>query len=54
MVIDTQGPIVAVSTSWYRVWEAVEATVAFCVRKGKGGTIKVDSKSSYTRSSFHD
>ena len=54
MVIDTQGPDVGVVTSWRKVWLAVEATVALCVRNDKGGTLKVPSKSSSNRLSFHD
>ncbi|KAM0794012.1 hypothetical protein BDR22DRAFT_877166 [Usnea florida] len=46
VVIDTQGPDVAVSATWANVWLAVEATVALCVRNGKGGTLKVPEQSS--------
>ena len=53
-MIDTQGPDVAVSATWHGVWLAVEATVALCVRNGKGGTLEVPSKSSSNRLSFHD
>ena len=54
MVIDTQGLDVPVSSTWYYVWTAVEATVALCVRKGKGGMGKGQSKSSSNILSFHD
>ena len=54
MVIDTRGPDVAVVTAWREVWLAVEATVALCVSNGKGGTSKVQSKSSSDRLSFHE
>ena len=49
MVIDTAGPDLVVVTEWRLVWLAVEATVAFCVRKGNGGTIKVKSESFKSR-----
>ena len=52
MVIDTAGLARAVTTTWREVWLAVEATVALCVRNGKGGITKIESKSSSKRLSF--
>lgn len=39
VVINTEGP--TVKSSWEKVWESIEATVALCVRAGKGGRSKV-------------
>ncbi len=39
VVIDTEGP--TIRARWWDVWQAIEATVAVCVRDGKGGKSKV-------------
>ena len=38
-VIDTEG--LTVRARWWDVWQALEATMAVCIRDGKGGNSKV-------------
>ena len=37
VVIDTESPQFTVTTSWYKIWVAVEGIVTLCVDNGKSG-----------------
>ena len=43
VVVDTLSPQFTVTTRWFEIWVAVEATVTLCVKNGKSGRVIVQS-----------
>ena len=53
ITIETDGP--PTSTTWYKIWEAITAVSAKCVRKaGRGGRIRGLGKSYFNKNPRQD